>query len=226
MAHKRVIGYNRLAAVSILNMRINLREVVIAILIFVLVFAVVQISVGSYRVEMASMTPTFLPNECIMVDKLTYRFTTPHRGQVVVLWPPVVDDELPAKNPYIKRVVGLPGETVRVDETGQVHIRSKGGDEFKLVEKPEMPLCAVRNRSWTLGSGEYFVLGDNRGYSQDSTKFGPVKRGKFVGKTWLRYWPLSRFGLTPHYRYKLESTSTGSGVLPAAESPGLAVSTP
>ena len=210
-------------------MKINLREVVIAILIFVVVFAIVQLSIGSYQVEMESMKPTFLPKDCVMVDKLTYRFTTPHRGQVVILWPP--KDKVSTKNPYIKRVIGLPGETVKADESGNVYIKTKNSDEFRqLVEKPEMPACGVRNRTWTLGSGEYFVLGDNRGNSQDSTYFGGVKRGNFIGKTWLRYWPLSRFGLTPHYSCKLVpptvSTSTTSITLPAIDLVSLSVSTP
>ncbi len=183
-------------------MKINLREVVVALLIFVLVFAVVQLSMGSYRVEMQSMEPTFLPADCIMVDKLTYRFSSPGRGDVVVLWPP---EPYRQDNPYIKRVVGLPGETVRTDGDGQVYIEDRSGTEFKLVEDPAMPPCGVKNRSWTLGEGEYFVMGDNRGNSQDSTAFGPVGKGDLVGKTWLRYWPLSRFGLTPHYSFKLEA---------------------
>ena len=207
-------------------MKINLREVLVAILIFVVVFAVVQISIGSYKVEMESMRPTFLPKDCIMVDKLTYRFSTPHRGQVVILWPPYKTE-----NPFIKRVIGLPGEIVKIDENGQVYIKTKDSDEFRqLVEKPEMPPCGVRNLTRTLGSGEYFVLGDNRGNSQDSTAFGPVKRGNFIGKTWLRYWPLSRFGLTPRYSCKLvsatEPTSTGLGTIPATDLAGLSVSTP
>lgn len=206
-------------------MKINLREVVIAILIFVVVFAIVQISIGSYQVEMESMKPTFLPKDCIMVDKLTYRFTTPHRGQVVILWPPYKTE-----NPFIKRVIGLPGETVEIRD-GRVYIKKKNGDEFlALQEKPTMPDCGVKNGTWTLGSGEYFVLGDNRSNSQDSTAFGPVKRSKFIGKTWLRYWPLSRFGLTPHYSYKLESptvsASATSIILPAIDLASLAVSTP
>lgn len=208
-------------------MKINLREVVIALLIFVVVFSVVQTSLGSYRVEMTSMTPTFLPNDCVMVDKLTYYFRGPHRGEVVILWPP---EPYRQENPYIKRVIGLPGETVRVDEDGQVYIANKDGDEFKLVEDPELPPCGVRGHSWTMGSGEYFVLGDNRDNSQDSTAFGPVKEDNFIGKTWLRYWPLSRFGLTPGYSYTLvspeESTPTSLDTLPAIGSSGLALSNP
>lgn len=194
-------------------MKINVREIIIAILIFVVVFAIVQLSIGAYKVDMESMTPTFLDGDCVMVDKLTYRFRGPHRGEVVILWPPVS-----TKNPYIKRVIGLPGETVKI-ENGRVYIKTKGSDEFRfLQEKPEMPLCR-NDREWEIPAGQYFVLGDNRYESQDSSYFGPVSRGKIVGKTWLRYWPLSRFGLTPDYSYKLVSTTesastTSIGVAP------------
>jgi len=210
-------------------MKINLREVVIAILIFVVVFAVVQISIGSYKVEMTSMDPTFKPKDCIMVDKLTYRFRGPHRGEVVILWPPLEK----RTNPYIKRVIGLPGETVKIED-GQVYIMKKGSDEFLLLSEvlpgvSETPECRNDGR-WEIQKGQYFVLGDNRDESSDSSTWGTVPRKNFIGKTWLRYWPMSRFGLTPHYSYKLvsttESTSTSLGILPSLEPACLFASTP
>ena len=212
-------------------MKINLREVVIAILIFVVVFAIVQISIGSYKVEMTSMDPTFKPNDCIMVDKLTYRFRGPHRGEVIILWPP--KDRVSSANPYIKRVIGLPGETVEIRQ-GLVYIKTNNSSEFRLLSEV-LPGVSENPKSrndgtWEIAKGQYFVLGDNRDDSSDSSVWGTVPRGNIIGKTWLRYWPLSRFGLSPHYSYKLVSTtepaSTSLGVLPAPESPGLAVSTP
>jgi len=212
-------------------MKINLREVVIAILIFVVVFAIVQISIGSYQVEMTSMDPTFKPKDCIMVDKLTYRFRGPHRGDVVILWPP--KDKVSSKNPYIKRVIGLPGETVRIED-GQVYIMKKGSDEFLLLSEvlpgvSETPECR-NDGQWEIPKGQYFVLGDNRDESSDSSVWGTVPRNNFIGKTWLRYWPMSRFGLTPHYSYELvdvtEPNSTSPGILPSLEPAGLLASTP
>ena len=206
-------------------MKINLREVVVAILIFVVVFTIVQISIGSYQVEMTSMTPTFLPRDCVMVDKLTYRFRAPHRGEVVIIWPPVQSE-----NPYIKRVIGLPGETVKI-EGGQVYIQEKGSSKFLLLEeKPDLPKS--NDGIWSVPEGKYFVLGDNRDDSSDSSAWPDafVPRKNFIGKTWLRYWPLSRFGLTPDYSCKLvsttESTATSLGILPAIEPASLSVSTP
>jgi signal peptidase I len=231
------MGYNRLAVVRILSMKINLREIVVAILIFVIVFAVVQISIGSYKVQMQSMDPTFFggpkpkPQDCVMVDKLTYRFRGPHRGEVVVLWPP--KDKVSTKNPYIKRVVGLPGETVKI-EGGQVYIKTKNSSDFRLLSEDlpgvsETPKCR-NDGTWEIPKGQYFVLGDNRDDSSDSSVWGTVPRKSFVGKTWLRYWPLSRFGLTPHYSYKLVSptvsTTTSLDTLPAIDLTSLSASTP
>jgi signal peptidase I len=231
------MGYNRLAVVRILSMKINLREVVVAILIFVVVFAVVQISIGSYKVQMQSMDPTFFggpkpkPQDCVMVDKLTYRFRGPHRGEVAILWPPKSASD--GKNPYIKRVIGLPGETVKI-EGGQVYIKTKNSSEFRLLSEDlpgvsETPKCR-NDGTWEIPKGQYFVLGDNRDDSSDSSVWGTVPRKSFVGKTWLRYWPLSRFGLTPHYSYKLvsqtEATTTSLGTLPAIDLTSLSASTP
>jgi signal peptidase I len=231
------MGYNRLTVVRILSMKINLREVVVAILIFVVVFAVVQISIGSYKVQMQSMDPTFYggpkpkPQDCVMVDKLTYRFRGPHRGEVAILWPPKSASN--GKNPYIKRVIGLPGETVKI-EGGQVYIKTKNSSEFRLLSEDlpgvsETPKCR-NDGTWEIPKGQYFVLGDNRDDSSDSSVWGTVPRKSFVGKTWLRYWPLSRFGLTPHYSCKLvsttESATTSLGALPAIEPASLSASTP
>ena len=181
-------------------MKIRLREIVIYLLIFVAVLAGVQVSVASYQVEMGSMLPTFSPGDCVMVDKLSYMIGSPGRGQVVILWPE--DDE--SEKPFIKRVIGLPGETISTDSTGQVFITELDGNTYRLIEDPVMPPCQVTNRSWAMAPGEYFVLGDNRSSSKDSTFFGGVKEDSFVGKTWLQYWPLSRLSLTPHYSWSLE----------------------
>lgn len=225
------MGYNRLSVARILSMKINLREVVIAILIFVVVFAIVQISIGSYKVEMTSMDPTFKPKDCIMVDKLTYRFRAPHRGEVVILWPP--KDKVSSKNPYIKRVIGLPGDIVEIRQ-GQVYIKTKNSSEFRLLSEElpgvsETPECRNDGR-WEIQKGQYFVLGDNRDESSDSSIWGTVPRGNFIGKTWLRYWPLSRFGLTPRYSYDLEditeSISPETGTLAPIEPSVIVFSAP
>jgi signal peptidase I len=211
-------------------MKTSLREVLVAILIFVVVFVVVQFSIGSYRVDGTSMDPTFREDNCLMVDKLTRRFRGPQRGDVVILWPP---DEHRQEDPFIKRVVGLPEETVKIED-GRVYIKTKNKATFRLLSEDlpgvsENPKCRI-DGEWELEKGQYFVLGDNRDGSSDSSSWGPVPRKNIIAKTWLRYWPFSRFGLTPHYSFKLvsdtESTPTSLRTRAAIEPQSLSVCTP
>jgi signal peptidase I len=189
-------------------MKIRLRDVVIVIIVFVLLFGVMQTSVGAYRILQVSMSPAFQPADWIVVDKLCYRFSFPARGEVIVLWPPE-DVVPPGGNPYIKRVIGLPGEAVRIED-GRVYIQLKGSIEFLLLdEDPAMP--ASHDGTWSVPEGNYFVLGDNRDVSSDSSvwsdPFVPV--GDIVGRARLRYWPLSRWG-SEEYECRLERTE-GAG---------------
>ena len=179
-------------------MKIRLRDVVIAFIIFVLLFGAMQTSIGAYRILQVSMVPSFQPADWIVVDKMCYRFSAPARGEVVVLWPPeaVVP---PGGNPYIKRIIGLPGEGVRIQD-GEVYIMQKGGSGFRLLqEDPALP--ASHDGTWSVPEGSYFVLGDNRDVSSDSSVWPDpfVPEEDIIGRAWLRYWPLSRWALTPDY---------------------------
>ena len=159
-----------------------LREVlevaVITLLLFVLVRGVVQ----NYRVDGPSMTPTLLNHQYILVDKVQYMFGTPHRGDVIVFkWPKDTSED------FVKRVIGLPGDTVRVAANGQVFVDGIAINEPYVndLTNPYQP------NTWTLGSNEYFVLGDNRGDSSDSRDWGPVPRDDIIGRAELVYWPLN-----------------------------------
>lgn len=134
------------------------------------------------------MEPSFHDGEYLIVDKLTYRFTSPSRGDVVVLYNPEVPSQL-----LIKRIVGMPGETVEI-KGGELYIN---GD--KLEETPEFALIPYHDSLTTVPQGEYFVIGDNRTATTGSHIFGPVPRKDIVGKTWLSYWPLRDWGLSPSY---------------------------
>ncbi len=128
-----------------------------------------------------SMQPNLMPAERLVIEKISYRFHEPARGDIVVLALPEMSELL------IKRIVALPGETIEIRD-GEVWI-----DGHPLEE----PYVFNRDGTWygpvTLGPEMYFVLGDNRGNSNDSRVFGPVPRQAIVGRAWLRYWPLSRF---------------------------------
>ncbi|MGL4650710.1 MAG: signal peptidase I, partial [Caldilineaceae bacterium] len=130
-----------------------------------------------------SMEPNLSPHQRLIVDKLSYRLHAPQRNDIVVVDLPQLDDML------VKRVVGLPGETIEL-RGGLVHVNGA-----PLLEPFAHALDAATTPPVTLADGEYYVLGDNRDNSNDSRYFGPIAGSRILGKVWLRYWPLHRFRL-------------------------------
>lgn len=150
-----------------------------------------------FYVKGASMEPNFFDHEYLIIDEISYRFSEPERGDILVFHYP--NDP---KNYFIKRLVGLPGETVEV-ANGQVKIYN---DEYPngivLDESLYLPdEYTAQTRRDTLKADEYFVLGDNRASSLDSRFFGPIEEDVVVGKVWVRGWPLDRWKIfsTPDY---------------------------
>ena len=138
------------------------------------------------------MEPNFHDGEYLVIDQLSYRFREPKRGEVVVFQYPQDHSEF-----FIKRIIGLPGEEVRI-EGGRITIRSSQYPEgIELSEAPYIP-SDIRTGGQVdvqLESDEYFVLGDNRPASSDSRSWGAVDRDEIIGRTWVRAWPLSRLGI-------------------------------
>lgn len=152
-------------------------------------------------VEGASMEPTLQgtseidPDKVgdnLIVDKITYRFRDPERFDIII-FPFKYDGKF-----YIKRVIGLPGETVQIDTNGVIYINGEVLEEGYGKEVIQNPGRAIE--PITLGNDEYFVLGDNRNNSSDSRTeaVGNVRRKDIIGRAWLRIWPLSRFGILQH----------------------------
>lgn len=145
--------------------------------------------VQPFIVEGASMSPSFEDGQYLIVDEISYRFNPPRRGDVVIFHPPT--DE---KTYYIKRVIGLPNETIQLkDEHIFVH-NQEYPDGFRLNEANYL----IQNRitqegKTTLNNDEYYVIGDNRDNSLDSRRFGPVKAGDIKGKVFLRAFPFNEF---------------------------------
>jgi signal peptidase I len=168
-----------------------LREVIITVIIAVAVFALLRFTVQSYTVVMSSMKPTFEEGECIMVNKMSYRSSGPQRGNVIVFNPP-----FDSQFPFIKRVIGLPGETVEIKD-GKVFIDGIPLEEDEyIMAPPDEPMPATE-----VPENEYFVLGDNRNNSNDSRNNWTVPRDNIIGKAWFTYWPPSRLSVVKHYSY-------------------------
>lgn len=161
--------------------------------IVVVVVAIVRFFIAQpFVVSGESMVPTFQNSNYLIVDEISYRFEQPHRGDVIVFHPPVD----PAVY-YIKRVIGLPGETVTISH-GVVTITNKEHPEgFKLNEPYVTPDTTDDNFSITVTDGNYFVMGDNRPASFDSRRWGLLPEKNIAGRAFLRLFPVKEVSVFP-----------------------------
>jgi signal peptidase I len=144
--------------------------------------------VQPFYVKGSSMEPNYHDYEYLIIDEITYRFNEPHRGDVVVLRDPSSSGQY-----FIKRIIGLPGETITITN-GKVAIDGVDLDEsVYLSDTLETYTSNVATTDLT--DNQYFVLGDNRPVSHDSRRFGPVDQSEFVGRVWVRAWPFNRFSV-------------------------------
>jgi signal peptidase I len=163
--------------------RKEILETIKTIILAVMVYALVNLTTVRVVVDGPSMRPTLVSGEWIIVNRLAYLATLPQRGDVIVFLPPTnaqTDD-------LIKRVVGLPGETVEV-RSGAVYI---GGE---LLSEPYVRGTTFPDGIWRLGSDQLFVLGDNRELSLDSRSFGPIPVSGVVGNALVIIWPPEEWG--------------------------------
>lgn len=146
-----------------------------------------------FIVRGASMEPNFYNREYLVIDELTYFLREPQRGEVIVFRYP-----LNPKEYFIKRVIGLPGETVEIRDNGIFVINAEHPDGIQLDEPYLPPEFSLRGTvRFILGSDEYAVLGDNRLSSSDSRNWGPLERKLITGRAVFRAWPVQRFGVLP-----------------------------
>ena len=148
-----------------------------------------------FFVKGQSMDPNFQDGDYLIVDELSYNFRAPERGEVVVFKYP---NDLSQR--YIKRLIGLPGETVQI-QGGKITILNASGKEVLNEEYLPSGILTLGDTNATLGPKEYFVLGDNRVASSDSRRWGLLPEADIIGRVLLRAWPLSDFTAfgAPHY---------------------------
>lgn len=141
----------------------------------------------------SSMEPTLSNNDQLILDKISYRFSEPQRFDIIVF-----PFQYAEKTFYVKRIIGLPGETVQIDLQGNIYINGQILNEDYGKENINFAGLAVE--PITLGDDEYFVMGDNRNNSSDSRdpSVGNIRRSNIIGKAWVRIWPLNKFGVLKH----------------------------
>ena len=175
----------------------------LALLIVLVVIPIRVFVVSPFVVDGASMHPTFENLDYLVIDELIYTFKAPARGDVIVFRYPNDPSIF-----YIKRIIGLPNETVSINH-GAVTITIPTGAKFTLSEPYIVNEDATYTRSVALGSNEYFVMGDNRPNSSDSRYWGPLPRKDIIGRVDLRLLPISKSSFFPgSTSYTLASTTT------------------
>ena len=181
----------------------------LALLIVVVVIPIRVFVISPFVVDGESMHPTFENLDYLIVDEVVYDVSVPARGDVIVFRYP--------NNPsifYIKRIIGLPGETVSINH-GIVTVTTMNGQDITLNEPYAVNEDATYTKNILLNSGEYFVMGDNRPNSSDSRVWGPLPRKDIIGRVDLRLLPLTKSGFFPGVA-AYSSATTASSTIPAA----------
>lgn len=156
-----------------------------------MVFLVRTFIAQPFVVNGASMEPTFHTNEYLIVDQLSYELGNPKRGDVIIFKYPLIPSRY-----FIKRVIALPGETIKINGT-KVEIKRSGEEAFTPLEEPYIEFEKESYVETTLANDEYFVMGDNRLASLDSRSWGPLKESFIVGKAFVRLFPISKIDFLP-----------------------------
>jgi signal peptidase I len=163
-----------------------IREIVETLLLTFFIFWLVHSLVGRYRIDGSSMYPTLQDGEYLVINNVTYLLDDPESGDIVVFRHPRNELNL------IKRVVGLPGDNVRI-ENGTVWVNGAELEEPYIADSPSY------NGNWDVPPGSYFVLGDNRNNSSDSHSWGFLPQENLLGKAFYVYWPPTDWGQVGHY---------------------------
>lgn len=182
---------------------------VLAFLIVVVVIPIRLFIISPFIVDGESMHPTFENLDYLVIDEFIYYFRAPARGDVIVFRYPGDPSIF-----YIKRIIGLPGDTITIDH-GVVSITTAEGQPFTLSEPYVVSEDATYSKRVTLNDGEYFVLGDNRPNSSDSRVWGALPRKDIIGRVDLRLLPIAHAGFFPGGVMYEATASTSAAIVPA-----------
>lgn len=169
-----------------------LQEALETILLAVILYLIINTLTGRYQVHGLSMVPSLHNGQYLIASKVTYWLHEPERGDVVVLDPP--NTNIDPVIPYLKRVIGLPGDVVEVREQ-QVWVNGIALNEPYINAPPSY------SGNWVVEPDTYFVLGDNRNNSSDSHSWGLLPEDNILGKAFFSYWPPEYWGVIPHYTF-------------------------
>jgi len=160
----------------------TVRDFIQTILFSIVLFLIINFLTSRIRVESVSMRETLKPGDYVVVNKIVYKFDDIQRGDIIVFQPPFQSPE-----PYIKRVIGLPGDSIVVDANG-ISIN------YQRIAEPYVLREAGKTGEWIVPPGKIFVMGDNRGNSSDSRAWGMLPIENVMGKAEFVYWPPSQWG--------------------------------
>lgn len=160
----------------------SLRDILETVLLAGIIFIIINTITARIKIQSVSMEPTLYENDFVIVNKLAYRFGEPSRGDIIVFRPP----EDPTSIPFIKRVIGLPGDAILVEQ-GQVYVNGY------LLREPYIKTSPSADGSWSVPEGQLFVMGDNRNNSSDSRSWGSVPLDNVIGTAELVYLPFQHW---------------------------------
>ncbi len=178
-------------------MKTFFREILITAILALIIFLGARVTVQTFIVVMTSMEPSFHDGQRLLVNKAIYIFGDPERGDVVIFEAPNG-----RQGDYIKRVIGLPGDTIEIKDEA-VYIDGSKLDEPYIKDAPTYTLAELE-----IPENHYFVLGDNRNNSDDSHHGWVVPRENMIGKAWISTWPPENWGLVPDYPLQKQLTSS------------------
>jgi signal peptidase I len=208
-------------------------EIIETLVLTLLIYLLIHNFIAQpFEVEQTSMYPTIVQGQYVLIDKISPHFSDYQRGDIIVFNPP--DGYSEGGVPFIKRVIGLPGDTIRLDN-GNVYVTPAGGSAVRLEEpyvatdvsgalEPTLPRNPDGTSEWVVPTDSYFVMGDHRSVSQDSRVFGPISRDLIIGRALLRYFPLDKLGIFTRPTYAGLSGAPGSGA--PESSPGARLPAP